>query len=673
MGQINKTKEYRAELAEMFARILEEESLNWKKTWKGWSDRPLNAVHGNIYKGINSFKLMLVMIERRYTDPRWATYHQIQKMGYRLKNAKGMGVTVEYWFPFDREENRAISWAEFKSREEPFGERYFLRARYSVVFNAAHIEGLPERIHAQNNVIVTDELINTLSANMGVEILNDGGDEAFYHPAEDKIHLPFPEVFDSSYDYNSTALHELGHATGAAHRLNRNISNEFGSKEYAFEELIAEISACFMSVSLSVEQNSFHFENHKAYVQGWAATVRKKPELLIKAIAEAERVASYMEFKAGLLPESEFKKIVNASFEASEAEIVDVALYGSRSRGLEHDGSDIDFVVEYKGDVKEDFMLNPIRAEESGTLKEYLPKAEAYMEEFKRKEIREGEKDAMQEGVKRRKFFDLDGTAAVFKSVEKIETLYEKGYFENLEPIKSVIDAINRLLADPTEEVFILSSVLSDSRYALAEKNAWIDRYLPGIDAQHRIFPPCGENKLDYIPDGVRETDCLIDDYTHNLLGWEPPAKGIKVLNGINHTNGTWKGNMVGIDNAGEELARKIKAIGNGEAFVQDERPQDKYSMDASDFEKDLLELKNGHRQILESVQELREGLVNVLPEPPRPEAGFADNDMREHYEALIKKGYVQTPQKQSGLPDLDSGKKAPVHKPQPQPKGPKM
>lgn len=60
MGQINKTKEYRAELAEMFARILEEESLNWKKTWKGWSDRPLNAVHGNIYKGINSFKLMLV-------------------------------------------------------------------------------------------------------------------------------------------------------------------------------------------------------------------------------------------------------------------------------------------------------------------------------------------------------------------------------------------------------------------------------------------------------------------------------------------------------------------------------------------------------------------------------------------------------------------------------------
>lgn len=49
-----------------------------------------------------------------------------------------------------------------------------------------------------------DRLVNTISANMGMEILNDGGDTAFYSPPEDKIHLPRPEYFYTDYAYNST-------------------------------------------------------------------------------------------------------------------------------------------------------------------------------------------------------------------------------------------------------------------------------------------------------------------------------------------------------------------------------------------------------------------------------------------------------------------------------------
>lgn len=103
-----------------------------------------------------------------------------------------------------------------------------------------------------------------------------------------------------------------------------------------------------------------------------------------------------------------------------------------------------------------------------------------------------------------------------------------------------------------------MSAVLSDSKYALREKNEWLDRYIPEIDSYHRIFPPCGGNKKEYIPGGIRKTDTLLDDYTLNLSQWEPPAKGIKLLNGINHTKGTWQGDMVKHDNKPDELAKAI-------------------------------------------------------------------------------------------------------------------
>lgn len=159
-----------------------------------------------------------------------------------------------------------------------------------------------------------------------------------------------------------------------------------------------------------------------------------------------------------------------------------------------------------------------------------------------------------------RVFVDMDGTLAKFQNVDTLETLYEEGYFLNLPPQPAVVEAVKRLADDPRVEVFILSSALSDSKYALTEKQAWLDRYLPEIDWMHRIFPPCGEDKKMHIPDGIRTTDCLLDDYTRNLSRWEPPAKGIKLLNGINHTKGTWQGAMVSHELAGEKLYQELVA-----------------------------------------------------------------------------------------------------------------
>lgn len=177
---------------------------------------------------------------------------------------------------------------------------------------------------------------------------------------------------------------------------------------------------------------------------------------------------------------------------------------------------------------------------------------------------------------KKRLFVDMDGTLAEFKVVDTLERLYEPHYFERLKPNESVVEAINDINKNhPEIEVYILSAVLTDSKYALYEKKNWIKEYLPEIPEDRYIFPPCGSDKKDFIPDGIRIDDFLLDDYSLNLNSWEPPARGIKLLNGINGNNGTWDKDSVSYLNNSEVLSEKICSIINNGARISEQRPQD--------------------------------------------------------------------------------------------------
>ena len=167
-----------------------------------------------------------------------------------------------------------------------------------------------------------------------------------------------------------------------------------------------------------------------------------------------------------------------------------------------------------------------------------------------------------------RLFVDMDGTLAEFRTVKQLETLYEKGYFLDLSPIANVVEAIREVVEQKECEVYILSSVV-DSGYAINEKNKWLDCYLPEISSEHRIFLPCGDNKADYVPYGIRENDILLDDYTTNLLAW--PQKGIKLLNGMNHTHGRWQGECIDAalspQDFADQLAEHFKALQPEEGY----------------------------------------------------------------------------------------------------------
>ncbi len=172
--------------------------------------------------------------------------------------------------------------------------------------------------------------------------------------------------------------------------------------------------------------------------------------------------------------------------------------------------------------------------------------------------------DIMQKGVpdraRLRLFVDMDGTLAEFRSVDTLETLYEKGYFAELRPQETVVEGIKTFMNEnQAAEVFILSSVLTDSPYAAAEKEAWLDRYLPEIDTQHRIFVPCGSPKSAFVPEGIKKSDVLLDDYSQNLHEWQ--GKGIKLMNGINGTRGSWQGARISADMTAAALCRELGKI----------------------------------------------------------------------------------------------------------------
>lgn len=169
-------------------------------------------------------------------------------------------------------------------------------------------------------------------------------------------------------------------------------------------------------------------------------------------------------------------------------------------------------------------------------------------------------------------FIDMDGTLAEWKNIASNNELYQKGYYENLKPNNHILNETKNLIKEG-KDIFILSSFLSDSDYALKEKNNWLDKYLPELPKGKRIFVPYGDSKYKYIPNKITAFDYLIDDHTKNLLDWkEAGGTGIKFLNGINHLKGVWQGLLLREDeNISEELNWIISNIYKDENNLEEE------------------------------------------------------------------------------------------------------
>ncbi len=244
-----------------------------------------------------------------------------------------------------------------------------------------------------------------------------------------------------------------------------------------------------------------------------------------------------------------------------------------------------------------------------------------------------GAKDfALRSKEAKRLFLDMDGTLAEFHPVDTMETLYEQGYFAQLAPHENVVNGIKTFMNEnPDAEVFILSSVLTDSPYAQTEKNEWLDRYLPEIGMGNRIFVPCGSAKNEFVPGGVRENDALLDDYSKNLHEWS--GKTLKLMNGINGTKGSFQGEKISAEMPVAEFAERLASFCEGkEGSLQAETEKaDIENLSYEDKFKIIIETEFPETK---GNEELQESLYSHFMDSTQ--TGFFDEEIRKEFQDMI-------------------------------------
>jgi antirestriction protein ArdC len=166
----------------------------------------------------------------------------------------------------------------------------FLR-RYTV-FNIDQCDHLPDHCVAPAPALPEREIVpqaEALAASTRADI-RIGGAQAFYRPSDDTVHIPPQPAFFEQINYYRTLFHELAHWTGHPSRLERDQSGAFGSRRYAHEELVAELTAAFVCAALSIKPTVRHAD----YLGSWLDSLREDSRAIFRAASKATEAADFL-------------------------------------------------------------------------------------------------------------------------------------------------------------------------------------------------------------------------------------------------------------------------------------------------------------------------------------------------------------------------------------------
>ncbi|QEE49634.1 DUF1738 domain-containing protein [Flavobacterium alkalisoli] len=317
----------------MIDKIKEANSSDYKRKWKsGIFDTtgytiPFNFVSKNRYRGINV--ILLTELEPM-ANPFFLTFKQIEDLGGRLrKGSKGFPVvyfTLLYKY-VDADKKVDIASYDLKKyiqllkdnkkhipefqngfTAEEIAQMHKLPIlKYYNVFNGVDIDGIDFDLDNFKNGFIEQPITTDSEEKMPIPEaivthypspqpgLKFGGDRAFYSPTNDSVTLPHFKSFETAQDYYRTLFHEFAHSTGHPDRLERDFSGSFGSKKYAFEELVAEFAATFLCAEAGILWHTN--TNHPAYLKSWNAALTHLEDdnrFLMRAATEAQKAADFI-------------------------------------------------------------------------------------------------------------------------------------------------------------------------------------------------------------------------------------------------------------------------------------------------------------------------------------------------------------------------------------------
>lgn len=305
----DKSEIVKQQLAERFIHCLDEKQAEWSKNWRTVGGA-CNGISNRKYSGLNRFLLTFYSQEEKYEGNRFFTFNQIKDKGYHLENAKGKGIPIIYpMFNYFKDgatdySDRKLVGVSKKSemiRSGEATESNFKWAYASVkyVFSEDLIKEIEK--DPQQHIFSEDEKLQFLKGFMketGVDFFQSKiNDRCYYVPSQHKIVLPPDNHFYSKEAMLSTLAHEIAHSTSK--ELGRDVSGEFGSEEYAKEELRVEIASAYICAELGID-TSTNENNNVAYIQSWSTAIKDNYKYLEDAVKDADKICNFVMEKGEL-------------------------------------------------------------------------------------------------------------------------------------------------------------------------------------------------------------------------------------------------------------------------------------------------------------------------------------------------------------------------------------
>ena len=285
--------------------LMERDGLDWHKDWNATGAAnifdPHNPTTGTHYRGGNLMALALDCIALGIDDNRFCTDYQAKKLGWTVQ-PDAHRFTIEKWKRFSFTKTDADGNDVLDADGNPEWISYYKPVSFFYVYNYSQIDGAPQlekpttEPRARENL---DDLIDALEDSSRCAMTEDGGDRAYYQPATDSIHVPNRDFFDSLNGALRTYLHEMGHSTMHPTACDRTEArgNRHGSEKYAYEELVAELTAVFSAAYLGLDLGDdfdAHRENHAAYLKSWLTKLKSDTSYIYRAAAEASKACDYI-------------------------------------------------------------------------------------------------------------------------------------------------------------------------------------------------------------------------------------------------------------------------------------------------------------------------------------------------------------------------------------------
>lgn len=264
---------------------LERGVMPWRKPWDGARTGlalPRRAT-GENYRGVNVIMLWSAAVSNGYASPYWLTLRQANQLGAHVRKGERGEIVIYY--------GQAKKMRERSTGEQ--AEDTFRFLKFFTAFNADQIEGLPDRFFpaAIEGDILPIAAHEAWFAKLDIKrILTQ--DIACYIPSKDVIGMPPLAAFDSADHYAATLNHEAVHATGATHRVGRDMSKRSSVHALAAEELVAEIGASILGAHLGLPPD--HLSDHAAYVGHWMKLLKDDKRAFLAAAAQAQAAVDWL-------------------------------------------------------------------------------------------------------------------------------------------------------------------------------------------------------------------------------------------------------------------------------------------------------------------------------------------------------------------------------------------